>query len=108
MKVEVATLGSPSLNSPNGLCGRKATLNRRVSKLRSCVKVEVATLGSPSLNSPNGLCGRKATLNRRVSKLRSCVKVEVATLGSPSLTVLTVSVDVKQHRTVVYQSSGAV
>ena len=30
-------------------------------------------------------------------ELRSCVKVEVAVLGSPSLTVLTVSVDVKQH-----------
>ena len=32
-------------------------------------------------------------------ELRSCVKVEVAVLGSPSLTVLTVSVDVKQHWT---------
>ena len=30
-------------------------------------------------------------------KIRSCVKVEVAVLGSPSLTVLMVSVDVKQH-----------
>ena len=39
--------GRPELpvpNSPCGLCGRKATLN----KLRSCVKVEVAVLGSPS------------------------------------------------------------
>ena len=27
MKVEVAVLGSPSLISPYGLCGRKATLN---------------------------------------------------------------------------------
>ena len=36
---------------------------------------------------------------RLVQKLRSCVKVEVAVLGSPSLTVRTVSVDVKQHRT---------
>ena len=27
-----------------------------------------------------------------------CVKVEVAVLGSPSLTVLMVSVDIKQHR----------
>ena len=32
-----------------------------------------------------------------MSELRSCVKVEVAVLGSPSLTVLLVSVDVKQH-----------
>ena len=61
------------------------------------MKVEVAALGSPSPNSPNGLCERKATLNRRVSKLRSCVEVEVAVLGSQSLTILTVSVDVKQH-----------
>ena len=33
------------------------------------------------------------------TELRSCVKVEVAVLGSPALIVLTVSVDVKQHRT---------
>ena len=31
------------------------------------------------------------------AELRSCVKVEVAVLGSPSLTVLMVSMDVKQH-----------
>ena len=31
------------------------------------------------------------------AELRSSVKVEVAVLGSPSLTVLMVSVDVKQH-----------
>ena len=31
------------------------------------------------------------------SELRSCVKVEVAILGSPTLTVLMVSVNVKQH-----------
>ena len=31
------------------------------------------------------------------TEFRSCVKVEVAVLGSPSLTVLIVSVDVKQH-----------
>ena len=33
------------------------------------------------------------------SDLRSCVKVEVAVPGSPSLTVLMISVDVKQHWT---------
>ena len=32
-----------------------------------------------------------------LTELRSCVKIEVAVLGSPSLTVLMVSVDVKQH-----------
>ena len=31
------------------------------------------------------------------SEVRSCVKVEVAVLGPPSLTVLMVSVDVKQN-----------
>ena len=33
------------------------------------------------------------------SQLRSCVKVEAAVLDFPSLTVLMVSVDVKQHWT---------
>ena len=60
-------------------------------ELRSCVKVEV---GVP--NSSYRLCGREATLNVN-SELRSCVKIEVDVLGSPSLTVLTVSVDVKQR-----------
>ena len=100
VKVEVAVLGSPSLISLYGLCGRRATLNcQGRSKLRSCLTVEVAVLGSPSptvLN--NGLCGRKATLNLNLlSKLRSCVKVDVAVLGSPPLAVLTVSVDVKRR-----------
>ena len=70
----------PVLNSPYGLCGRKATLNLlyrtlvfppylkdymdtrvcsfEASELRSCVKVEVAVL-----KSPYGLCARKAALN---------------------------------------------
>ena len=67
--------------------------------------------GRPGLlvpNRPYGLCGRKATLNCSISEVRSCVKVEVVVLGSSSLIVLTVSVDVKQHSTVVSQSSGAV
>ena len=65
---------------------------------RSCVKVEVAVLDSLYL-SPYGLCGRKATLNSNHcgSELRSCVNVEVAILNSHSLTVLMVSVDVRQH-----------
>ena len=33
----------------------------------------------------------------RYYQSRSCAKVQVAILDSPSLTVLTVSVDVKQH-----------
>ena len=53
--------------------------------------------GLPVPNSPYGLCGSKATSDCSISELRSCVKVEVAVLSSPSLTVLMVSVDVKQH-----------
>ena len=54
--------------------------------------------GLPAPNSHYCLCGCQAT-----SEFRSCVKVEAAVLGSPSLTVITVSVDVKQH-----QNSGVV
>ena len=53
--------------------------------------------GLPVPNNPYGLCGRKATLNCSISELRCCVRDEVAVLGSPSLTVLMVSVNVKQH-----------
>ena len=55
--------------------------------------------GLPLPNSPHGLCEPKETMNvnETSSELRSCVKVAVAVLGSPSLTVLMVSVDVKQH-----------
>ena len=45
MNVEVDVLGSLSVNSPYGVCGRKATLNlNSSSELRSCVEVEVAVL----------------------------------------------------------------
>ena len=67
MRVEVAVLGSQSLNSPHGLCGRKATLNLNdcLAELRrSCAKV----LGSQSLNSPYGLCGRKATCSLNLNQ----------------------------------------
>ena len=64
------------------------------------MKIEVAVLGSLIVpDSPHGLCGRKATLNQSTAliEFRSCVKVEVAVLDSPSLTVLIVSVDVRQR-----------
>ena len=53
VKVEVDVLGVPSLNSPYGLCGRKATFEEEEeecipSESKSCVKVEVAVLSSPS------------------------------------------------------------
>ena len=41
------------------------------------------------------------------SELRSCVKVEAAVLDSPSLTVLMVSVDIKQHWTWTCQNEHA-
>ena len=42
--------GLPVPNSPYGLCGRKATLNKHcLIELRGCVKVEVDILGSLSL-----------------------------------------------------------
>ena len=59
------------------------------------MKVEVAVLGP---NKPCGFCARRLKLTL-FTELRSRVKEEVGVLGSPSLTVCTVSVDVKQHRT---------
>ena len=66
---------------------------------RCCVKVEMAAdLGSLSQIVLVASVECKATLNwKGKSEPRNCVKVEVAVLGSPSLTVLMVSVDVKQH-----------
>ena len=62
----------------------------------------MAVLGSPSLIGL--ICSlwtwRKQHLKMKkpdISELRSCVKVVVAVPGSPSVTVLMVSVDVKQH-----------
>ena len=106
MKVEVAVLGFPVHNSPNGLYGHKATFEEAIqrSELRSCGKVEVAVLGSRVPNSPYGLCGRKATLKKKKkkkkvhrSKLRSRLKVEAAVLGSLFLINLTVSLCEKQR-----------
>ena len=72
MKVEVAVLGTPVSNSPDGLCGRKVTwnLNRGVSELRSCVKVEVTVH-----NCSYGLCGRKASLKDTVTHSESHANV---------------------------------
>ena len=53
---EMDILGSPALNSPYGLCGRKATVKKKKKKkkkkkngeeseLRRCVKDEVDVLG---------------------------------------------------------------
>ena len=54
MKVEVAVLGSPSLNSPYGLCGRKATFQEGwESEIRSCVCVCESRGGRPGLPVPN-------------------------------------------------------
>ena len=72
------------------------------SELRSCTcESRGGRPGLPVPINPYGFCGRKATLNSNThrTELRRCVKVEVAVLGSPSLTVLIVSVGVKQHWT---------
>ena len=62
------------------------------------MKVEVTDLGLPVPKIVHiFLCGRNAPLHCSITELRSCMKVEVAVLGSLSLTVLMVSVDVKQH-----------
>ena len=75
--------GLPSLNSPCGLCGRKATLNECwKTELRSCVKVI-----------------QSWTYAFITAEIRSCVKIEVVVLGSPSLIIPVISVDVKQHWT---------
>ena len=52
--------------------------------------------GLPVSNSPYGLSGRKATLNVN-SEHRSCAKVELGVPGPSSLTVLMVSLDIKEH-----------
>ena len=54
VKVEVDVLGSPSLNSPYGRCGRQTTLKNRAQELCE------SRGGRP--RSPYGLCGFKATL----------------------------------------------
>ena len=57
--------GLPVLNSPYGLCGRKATLNLTVRESEGQELCE-SRGGRPRLpvpNSPYGLCGYKATLN---------------------------------------------
>ena len=92
--------GLPVPNSPYSLCGRKATLNLawiRAQGLCECRGGRTVEVAVP--NGPYSLCGRKATLKWKAQELGSCVKVEVVVLGSPSLTVLMVSVDVKQHWT---------
>ena len=59
--------------------------------------------GVPACNSPHGFCGRKPTLNfigHRTTQSSGAVwKSKWTSWASPSLVVLTVSVDIKQHRT---------
>ena len=58
--------------------------------------------GGQPLGAPESAPSSKAVeLSLCSSEFRSCVKVEVAVWGFPSLINLTVSVDVKQHRTVL-------
>ena len=99
MKVEVTDLGLPVPKIVHiFLRGRNAPLHCSITELRSCAKVEVTDLGLPVPKIVHiFLRGRNAPLHCSITELRSCAKVEVAVLGSLSLTVLMVSVDVKQH-----------
>ena len=54
--------GLPVPNSPYGLCGRKATLNKSfVLRAQELCGSRGGRPGLPVPNSPYGLCGRKAT-----------------------------------------------
>ena len=77
MRVEVDVLGSPSLNSPYGLCADVI--------VQELCESRGGRPGFPVPNSSYGLCGRKETLKQ--TELRSCVKVEVDVRDSPSVTV---------------------
>ena len=52
MKVEVTVLGSPSLITLHGLCGRKATLNLPLPEFRSFVRKSRWTSWAPVPNKP--------------------------------------------------------
>ena len=100
--------GLPVLNSPYGLCGRKATLNYL--RVQEPCESRGGRPGLPVHNSLYGLYGRKATLNYlRAQELcgsrggRPGLPVPNSPPPPPpnplnrSLIVLMVSVDVKQH-----------
>ena len=91
--------GLPIPNSPYGLCGRNARLEKvKCIKAQELCESRGGRPGPPAPNSAYGLRGRKATLKKFSSpEFRSCVKIVVAILGSPSLIVIMVSVDVKRH-----------
>ena len=64
------------------------------------MKAEVDVLGSPVPNSPYGLCGRKAILTVKPDRAQELCESRGGCLGHPvpnTVTVLVVSVDVKQH-----------
>ena len=60
--------GLPVPNSPYGLCGRKATLNRSCVGAQKLYERRGARPELPVPNSPYGLSARNATLSR------SCVR----------------------------------
>ena len=66
MKVEVDVLGSLSLVSPHGLCGREATLEHSVRAQELC-KSRGGLRGLLVPSSPYDLSGRKAILNLKQS-----------------------------------------
>ena len=75
MKVEVAVLGSPSLISPYGLRGHKATLNLQDRAQELC-ESGGGHPGLPVPNSPYCRCGRKVTLKKKSSTTLLCVRLK--------------------------------
>ena len=100
--------GLPFLNSPYGFCGRKATFTEEVTVSQQSSGYVWKSRWPSWAPLPYGLCGRKATFAEAVTvfptELRICVKVGVAVRGFQSLTVLVVSVDVKQTLNLSLQS----
>ena len=68
--------GRPGLSvpdSPDGLCGRTATLNCAKLRAQDLCESRGGRPGLPVRNNPYGLCGRKASLNERDDRVASGV-----------------------------------
>ena len=92
LQVLYKSSSSSSSSSSSNLKNKKKLLSKWSCELKT-VMYAVCLLVNWSATSI-----RRERLKKTLKELRSCVKVEVDVLGSPSLTVLMVSVDVKQHR----------
>ena len=103
--------GSPGLpvpDSPYGLYGHKATVNKEPPELRGCVKVKVAVLGSPSLIVLMVSMDIKQQWTRNHQSSGAVWKSRWQSWAPHPCLVLMVSMDIKQQWTRNHQSSGAV